>query len=81
MATNYTTLQKGFKRLAILLFLLILSPILLTMSFKAIKVYSEGSTYILSIIFLIVSSLLILYTILYAFKTFKTFLKALFNND
>lgn len=80
MGTNLNILNKGLKQLGILLFLLIASPILLSMSFKAISIYKEGSQYWFSVIFLILSSLLIIFTILFAFKTFKTILNSLFQD-
>lgn len=79
MATDFFILRKGLKRLAILLFFLIASPILLSMSFKALAIYHEGVKYWFSIAFLVISSLLMLFTIFYAFKTFRILLSSLFN--
>mgnify|MGYP000736719837 CR=1 FL=1 len=80
MGTNFTILGKGLKQLGFLLFCLIASPILLSMSFKAVSLYKEGSQYWLSIVFLVLSSLLMLFTIFFAFKTFKTILNAIFQD-
>lgn len=80
MGTNFNTLGKGLKQLLILLSLLIISPILLSMSFKAIRIYKEGLEYGLSITFLVISSLLMLFTIFFAFKTFRTILSSLFQD-
>ncbi|MFD2566002.1 DUF6095 family protein [Pseudotenacibaculum haliotis] len=79
MGTDFSVLRKGLKRLAILLFLFIASPILLSMSFKAIAIYKEGAQYWFSIAFLVISSLLMLFTIFYAFMTFRVILSALFH--
>jgi len=80
MGTNFNILSKGLKQLGILLFFLIASPILLSMSFKAVSIYKEGTQYWLSIAFLVFSSLLMLFTIFFAFRAFKTILSALFQD-
>lgn len=80
MAINQELAAKGFKRLLILLTLLIISPILLTISFKAIKLYSDGLPYLLSILGIIFSSILIFYTLFFGYKTFKIFMDALFQD-
>lgn len=80
MAVNPDLVAKGFRKLLILLLLLIVSPLLLTFSFKAIKLYNEGTPYIISIIGVVVSGILILFTLYFAFKTFQTFLDALFSD-
>lgn len=80
MGTNVNILGKGLKQLGILLLFLIASPILLSMSFKAITIYKEGTQYIFSIAFLIISSLLMLFTIFFAFKTFRTIINAIFHD-
>ncbi|MBL4604606.1 MAG: hypothetical protein JKY02_02780 [Flavobacteriaceae bacterium] len=76
---NTDLLGKGFQRLLILLFLFIASPILLSISFKAIKNYKEGFPYFISIVSIVISSLLIIYTIYFAFKTFRILLDSLFS--
>ena len=78
MGTNFNILGKGLRQLGILVFLLIASPILLSMAFKAIRIFKEGIQYAFSIAFLVVSGLLILFTIFYAFRTFRTILSSLF---
>ena len=80
MSTDVNLLGKGLKHLGILVFLFIASPISLTMGFKALKKFENTSNEFVSYIILIVASLLILFTIFFAFKTFKILLKALFNN-
>lgn len=79
MGTNFNILGKGLKQLGLLVFLLIASPILLSMAFKAIRIFKDGIQYALSIAFLVISGLLILFTIFYAFKTFRTILSSLFH--
>jgi len=78
MGTNFNILGKGLKQLGLLVFLLIASPILLSMAFKAIRIFKDGIQYAFSIAFLVVSGLLILFTIFYAFRTFRTILSSLF---
>lgn len=79
MPINQDLAAKGFRKLLILLVLLIASPLLLTISFKAIKVYGEGHLYYVSIIGIVLSSMLTFFTLFFAFKTFKTLLEALFS--
>lgn len=79
MPINQDLAAKGFRKLLILLVLLIASPLLLTISFKAIKVYGEGYLYYLSITGIVLSSMLTFFTLFFAFKTFKTLLEALFS--
>lgn len=80
MGTNFNTLGKGLKQLGVLVILLITSPILLSMAFKAISIYKEGSQYWFGIVFLVVSCLLMLFTLFYAFRTFRTLLNSLFQD-
>ncbi|WP_298880965.1 DUF6095 family protein [uncultured Polaribacter sp.] len=80
MSTDVNLLSKGLKYLGILVFLFIASPITLTMGFKALKKFNDTPKEFISFIILIIAGLLILFTIYFAFKTFKILLKALFNN-
>ncbi len=80
MSTDVNLLGKGLKYLGLLILLFITSPILLTIGFKALRKYDNTSNEFLSYIILIIPGLLILFTIYFAFKTFKILLKALFNN-
>ncbi len=79
MSINQHLATKGFKKLLILLPLLIVSPLLLTISFKALKLYHQGISYYFSILGFIISVLLIFFTLYFALKTFKTLLDALFS--
>lgn len=80
MSTNLNLLTKGLKYLGVLLFLFIVSPIALTMSFKALKKFENTPKESLSYLLIIAASLLIIFSIFFAFKTFKILLKALFNS-
>jgi uncharacterized protein YacL len=81
MAINQDLAANGLQKLLILLGLLIASPLLLTLSFKALKLYKEGGLFYISILGVIISSLLIIFTLFFAFKTFKTLLDALFSDE
>lgn len=80
MGADFNILGKGLKKLAILLLLLIASPILLTLSFKALSTYKEGVQYWISLLLLTISSLLMAFTLFFAFKTFRTILDSLFQD-
>jgi len=80
MSTNINLLGKGLKYLALLLLLFIASPISLTVGFKALKKFENTPKEILSYLILGASAVLIIFTIFFAFKTFKILLNAIFNN-
>ncbi|MBT3547052.1 DUF6095 family protein [bacterium] len=81
MAIDQDLAAKGFRKLLILVGLLIASPLLLTVSFKALKLYKEGSLFYISIAGVVLSSILIFFTLYFAFKTFKILLDALFSDS
>ena len=80
MSTNINLLGKGLKHLAILLLLFIASPVSLTVGFKALKKFENTPKEMLSYLILGAAALLIIFTIFFAFKTFKILLNAIFNN-
>ena len=80
MSTNINLLGKGLKYLALLLLLFIASPISLTVGFKALKKFENTPKEMLSYLILGASTVLIIFTIFFAFKTFKILLNAIFNN-
>ena len=79
MPINQDLAAKGFRKLLILLGLLIASPLLLTTSFKAIKIYKEGYLFYVCILGIVLSAILTFFTLFFAFKTFKTIIDALFS--
>lgn len=79
MGTDFKILGKGLKQLGILLFLLIASPILLSLAFKALSLYKEGTERTFSWVFVVIAGILMLFTIIYAFKVFRTILSSLFH--
>jgi hypothetical protein len=81
MSTNIKILAKGLKQLGFLVFLFILSPITLTIGFKALKKFTETPKIYAAYGIVLVAGLLIIFTIIFAFKTFKTLLNALFYNS
>jgi hypothetical protein len=80
MSTNVNLLGKGLKYLGIVVLLFIASPISLTMGFKALKKFKNTPNEFLSYIIIIAAGILIIFTIFFAFKTFKILLAAIFND-
>ena len=80
MSTNLNLLAKGLKYLGILIFLFIASPIFLTIGYKALTKFENTPKEYLSYIILFTAGILMIFTIYFAFKTFKMLLKALFND-
>tara|TARA_B100001059_G_scaffold136139_1_gene136476 strand:- start:327 stop:569 length:243 start_codon:yes stop_codon:yes gene_type:complete len=80
MSINVNLLGKGLKYLVILIFLFIISPISLTIGFKALKKFDNTPKEFLSYIILFTAGIITIFTIYFAFKTFKILLKALFND-
>ena len=81
MSTDLKLLGKGLKNLGFLIFLFILSPISLTMGFKAIKKYTESPQIYMAYGILCIGIILIIFTIFFAFRTFKILLNALFKDS
>ncbi|MCH3883276.1 MULTISPECIES: DUF6095 family protein [Tenacibaculum] len=72
------TFEKGIKQLLILLGLLVFSPIVLSLGFKSLRIYTESPQIYISYFLLAIGGLLILFTVYFGFKTIKTFLDTLF---
>ena len=79
MSINQKLLGKGIQKLLLLILLLVVSPVTLNIAFKAFD-KMEDAIYI-PYALLLVAILLIIFTIILAFKTFKTLLDALFNSE
>ena len=77
MSVNQELLGKGVKKLLLLILLLIVSPITLNIAFKALNKMEDSMFMAYGILALAI--VLIISTLILAFKTFKTFLDALFN--
>jgi hypothetical protein len=80
MSTNVNLLGKGLKQLGVLVLLFILSPITLTMGFKALKKFTEAPKIYAAYGILLAGGIITIFTIIFAFRTFKTLLNALFDN-
>jgi len=80
MNTDTNLLGKALIRLGVLILLFIASPIVITMSFKALDKFNETPQIYFAYALIIVGFLLICYTIYFAFKTFGILQKAIFNN-
>lgn len=80
MSTNLHLLAKGLKQIGLLLFLFIISPITLTIGFKALKKFEGTPKIYLAYLILFVAVVLVVFTIYFAFRAFKTLLNSLFNN-
>lgn len=81
MSTNYNTLSKGLIRLAALVFLFITTPILITMSFKALNNFTEAPRIYFAYALVVISFAILIFTIIFAFKTFKLLLDSFFNKS
>ena len=80
MSTNVNLLGKGLKYLGFLVLLFIASPISLTMGFKALNTFKNTPNEYISYLILGLATILIIFTIYFAFKTFQILLKAIFND-
>lgn len=76
--SKQTTPDSVIKRFVLLLGLLITSPIVLSIGFKALRVYTESPKNIIAYLILSIGVFLILFTVFYGFKTIKVFLDNLF---
>lgn len=80
MSTDINLLGKGLIRLGVLLLLFIASPIIITMGFKAIDKFTEAPKLYLAYVLIASGCLLLIYTIYFAFKTFKVISNSIFNS-
>ena len=72
------TFDTVVKKFVFLLGLLILSPIVLSLGFKALKIYTENPKNYIAYALLTLGTFLILFTVYFGFKTIKAFLDYLF---
>lgn len=70
--------ERVIKRFLILISLFILSPTVLSLAFKALKIYKTGGKNIFACVLFIIGALLICYTVYFGFKTIKLLLDTLF---
>lgn len=81
MSTDFNLLGKALIRLGILVFLFIITPIIITMSFKAIDKFTESPEIYFAYALIIVSAVALIFTIFYAFKTFGILKNAIFGSE
>ncbi|SNR15362.1 DUF6095 family protein [Tenacibaculum jejuense] len=72
--------EKPIKKFLILLSLLVISPVILSLAFRAQRAFTEMPKIIIAYVLLILGILLILYTVYFGFKTFKSLLDTLFED-
>ncbi len=77
---NTALLEKGIKKALILLGLLVVSPIISQLGFRALKRFTTAPEIYIAYGLLILGGILVLFTIYFAIKTIQTFLNALFNS-
>lgn len=75
---NFKILATGLKKLGILLFLFITSPLLLTLGFKALTKFKDTDQFWIAVVLLSLAGVFILFSMFFAFKTFKTLLDGFF---
>lgn len=81
MSTDVNLLGKGLLRLGILVFLFIASPIIITMGFKALDKFTEAPKSYIAYGIILIGVFTIIFTIYFAFKTFKIISNSLFNKN
>lgn len=81
MSTDTTLLGKGLIRLGVLVLLFIASPVIITIGFKAFKKFTEAPKSYIAYALIIIGFALIIFTIYFAFKTFKIISNSIFNNN
>ncbi len=72
--------EKPVKKFLVLLSLLVISPVVLSLAFRALRSFHEIPKIIIAYILLILGILLVLYTVYFGFKTFKSLLDTLFDD-
>ena len=80
MSTDLDLLSKGLIRLGILVFLFILSPVLITMGFKGLDKFNEAPKIYFVYLLIIIGFATLIFTVYFAFKTFKVIGSSIFNN-
>ena len=76
--TTQNPYEKTIKRFLILLSLFVISPIVLSIAFKALKIYKTSPENLIAYGLLIIGAFLIIYTVYFGFQTFKLLLDTIF---
>ncbi len=72
--------EKPVKKFLKLLSLLIISPLVLSLAFRAQRNFHEMPKVLIAYVLLVLGILLVLYTVYFGFKTFKSLLDVLFED-
>lgn len=72
--------DKVVRSFVFLLLLLLVSPLILSLGFRALRVFTEMPKILIAYSLLGISCILILYTVYFGFKCFKQLLNMLFDN-
>lgn len=80
MSTDFNLLGKSLIRLGILVFLFIFTPITITMAFKALDKFTSAPEVYYAYALVLVGIIALIFTIFYAFKTFRILKNAIFGN-
>jgi hypothetical protein len=80
MSTDVNLLSKGIIRLGILVLFFIASPIIITLGFKALNKFTESPKIYLAYALIFVGVGCFIFTILFAFKTFRILKDAIFTS-
>jgi len=78
MVKDQNPYEKTLKRFLILLSLFIISPIILNIAFKALKIYKSMPEILIAYTLLCIGASLIIYTVFFGFRTFKILLDTIF---
>lgn len=73
--------EKVIKKFLVLLGLLILSPLVFSIATKAQRIYTEGIKVYVSYLLLVIGIALLIFTVYFGFKTFKTLIDTIFKNE
>ncbi|MDP5105404.1 DUF6095 family protein [uncultured Polaribacter sp.] len=80
MSTDFNLLGKSLIRLGILVFLFIITPITITMAFKALDKFTAAPEIYFAYALIIAAIVALIFTIFYAFKTFSILKNAIFGS-
>jgi hypothetical protein len=80
MSTDVNLLSKGLIRLGILVLFFIASPIIITMGFKALNKFTEAPKIYLAYALILIGLASLIFTMIFAFKTFGILKNAIFTS-
>jgi hypothetical protein len=80
MSTDVNLLSKGLIRLGILVLFFIASPIIITMGFKALNKFTEAPKIYLAYALIVIGLASLIFTMIFAFKTFGILKNAIFTS-